>query len=148
MADRPADISGRQPAGPRLGYQGPDQGYALTLAARLRPEVRTQPGERLDDAVSGGTAVALRRASMYGRAPVIHDLRLAFTIWGYLDPSPPADLVELRRRLFEGVANSLHHYDELRGARRLRAGIDVARHARRDPLRLPGAVARPARSLI
>ncbi len=114
VADRPADISGRQPAGPRLGYQGPDQGYALTLAARLRPEVRTQPGERLDDAVSGGTAVALRRASMYGRAPVIHDLRLAFTIWGYLDPSPPADLVELRRRLFEGVANPLHHYDELR----------------------------------
>ena len=29
MPDRPAEIAGRQPAGPRLGYQGPDQGYVL-----------------------------------------------------------------------------------------------------------------------
>ena len=40
-------------------------------------------------------AIALRRASLFGRAPVIHDLRIAFTIWGFLDPDPPADL---RRR--------------------------------------------------
>ena len=60
------------------------------------------------------TAIALRRASLYGRAPVIHDVRIGFTIWGFLDPSPPADLVALRRPLFEGVANSLHHYDERR----------------------------------
>ena len=43
-ADRPAEVQGRQPVGARLGYQGPDQGYALTLAARLRPEVRCQAG--------------------------------------------------------------------------------------------------------
>ncbi len=40
-ADRPAE-AGRQPTGARLGFQGPDQGYALTLAARLRPEVQVQ----------------------------------------------------------------------------------------------------------
>ena len=114
VADRPADISGRQPAGPRLGYQGPDQGYALALAARLRSELRVQPGEHVDDALAGCTATALRRASMYGRAPVIHDLRMACTIWGFLDPTPPAELVDLRRRLFEGVGDPLHHYDELR----------------------------------
>jgi hypothetical protein len=113
-ADRPADLDGRQPTGARLGSQGPDQGYALALAARLRPEVVVTAGESVDDAVSGCTAVAMRRASLFGRAPVIHDLRLGFTIWGFLDPSPPAELVALRRPLFEGVANSLHHYEERR----------------------------------
>jgi len=29
---RPAEVQGRQPTGARLGFQGPDQGYALTLA--------------------------------------------------------------------------------------------------------------------
>ncbi|MET0144279.1 MAG: hypothetical protein ABW328_05775 [Ilumatobacteraceae bacterium] len=111
---RPADLDGRQPSGARLGFQGPDQGYALTLAARLRGDVQTQPGESVDDAMSGCTAIALRRASMYGRAPVIHDLRIGFTIWGFLDATPPDALVALRRPLFEGVANSLHHYDERR----------------------------------
>ena len=113
-ADRPADLPGRQPTGPRLGFQGPDQGYALTLAARLRPDVRVQAGESVVDAVAGCTSIAMRRASLYGRAPVIHDLRIAFTIWGYFDADPPGELVDLRRPLFEGVANSLHHYEERR----------------------------------
>jgi hypothetical protein len=114
LADRPAEVGGRQPVGPRLGYQGPDQGYALRLAARLRPEIQLQPGESIDDAIAGCTAIATRRASLYGRAPVMPDLRIAFTIWGFLDPDPPADLVALRRELFVGVADSLHHYAERR----------------------------------
>ena len=50
---RPADVDGRQPSGARLGFQGPDQGYALTLAALVRPDVQTQAGQSVDDAVSG-----------------------------------------------------------------------------------------------
>lgn len=114
LADRPAEVPGRQPVGPRLGYQGPDQGYALTLARRLRPEIQVQPGESIDDAVAGCTAIAMRRASLFGRAPVMPDLRIAFTIWGFLDPAPPAELVEVRRPVFFGVADSLHHYEERR----------------------------------
>ena len=113
-ADRPGELVGRQPRGPRLGYQGPDQGYALALAARVRPKLVLSDSERADDALTGCTAVAMRRASMFGRAPVIHDLRIAFTIWGFFDPSPPAELVAVRTPLFEGVSNSLHHYDERR----------------------------------
>ena len=137
--DRPAELTGRQPTGARLGFQGPDQGYALALAARLRPEVRVQHGESVDDAVSGCTALALRRASLYGRAPVMHDLRLAFTVWGYLDAAPPAELLELRRPLFEGVANTLHHYEARRALvdsvpeetlRMTLAEVDVAYPAR------------------
>ncbi len=114
LADRPADVRGRQPGGPRLGYQGPDQGYAITLAERLRDEVHCQPGESVDDALSGCIAIGLRRASLYGRAPVMHDLRIAFTIWGFFDASPPAELVAVRRREFEGIANPLHGYEERR----------------------------------
>jgi hypothetical protein len=56
--------------------------------------------------------VALKRASLFGRAPARHDLEIAFTTWGYLD-SAPAELVELRRPMFEGVHDAIH-YSELR----------------------------------
>jgi hypothetical protein len=54
--------------------------------------------------------VALRRASLFGRAPVIHDLTLAFTIWGFLGEAPP-ELVALRRPLFQAAS---HHYEDQR----------------------------------
>ena len=68
--------------GDRLGAQGPDQGYALTLANLIAGEIRLQEGERLDDAIRGCLGIALRRASRFGRAPMIHDVRFAFTMWG------------------------------------------------------------------
>lgn len=108
--DRPGDLDAGQPTGERLGYQGPDQGYALSLARRF--EGRLHVGElTVDDAVRGCLNIALKRASMFGRAPVIHDLTIAFTMWGFLDPQPPADLVARRRELFDGVGH-LHHYKE------------------------------------
>ncbi|MEO6125667.1 MAG: hypothetical protein ABIR32_18355 [Ilumatobacteraceae bacterium] len=112
MPDRAAEIEGRQPEGERLGYQGPDQGYILTLAALVRDQIQVAPGESVDDAVLGSINVALRRASLFGRAPVIHDLRIALTIWGWLDGAPSAELVARRSALFEGVANTNHHYTE------------------------------------
>lgn len=112
--DRPGDIEGFQPDGPRLGEQGPDQGFALRIAARLRPKLQLQPGEHVDDAIRGCLGVALRRASMFSRAPVVHDLDIAFTIWGFYDPAPPAELVELRRPMFEGLRHIGHHYMEAR----------------------------------
>ena len=112
LPDRPGEIDGPQPRGPKLGTQGPDQGYGLKLANHLAPKLQLQPGERVDDAVRGCLGIALRRASIFGRAPVIHDFTIAYTIWGFFDPNPPADLVAERRRRFEGVGNVVHHYDE------------------------------------
>ena len=112
-ADRPGEVAGRQPAGPGLGFQGPDQGYALRLASRFHSQLVLSDVERADDAITGCTAIALRRASLFGRAPVIHDLRIAFTIWGFLDPAPAAELVAHRVKAFAGLADP-HHYDELR----------------------------------
>jgi hypothetical protein len=108
---RPGEIEGRQPAGDRLGYQGPDQGYIITLARRAEGRVRVSAGESIDDALRGCSLIALRRASMFGRAPSVYDLNLALSLWGYLSDAPPADLVAVRKELFIGVGH-VHHYKE------------------------------------
>ncbi len=112
LADRPAELDGRQPVGPRLGVPGPDQGYALKLARRFEGKLVLTPGEHEDDVLSGCMAIATRRAALFGRAPVIHDLTLALNLWGFLSEAP-ADVVAARKELFAAVA-SPHHYVERR----------------------------------
>jgi hypothetical protein len=112
LADRPGDLAGRQPLGPRLGYPGPDQGFAIRLANRFDERLVLTVGEHAEDVKAGCTAVALKRASLFGRAPMVHDLTAAFTIWGFLAEAD-AELVRLRTPLFEEVA-SPHHYMERR----------------------------------
>jgi len=108
---RPSELRGtRAPAGAFLGSPGPDQGFALKLARRFEDRLVLAPGEHAHDAISGCTAVAMRRAASYGRAPVIHDLTLAFTLWGFL-VGAPADLVEAREPLFRSAS---HHYQAQR----------------------------------
>lgn len=112
-ADRPGDLDGRQPQGDRYGVPGPDQGYALKLADEVfRPLLKTG-AVHADDAIAGCLGIALKRASLFGRAPTAHDLRVAFTMWGFLDDAPPADLVARRQQLFAEVAHP-HHYVEAR----------------------------------
>jgi hypothetical protein len=115
MPARPADFAGehRQPTGDLLGNPGPDQGYALKLARLLEPELHLTEGEHAKDALAGIVAIGLKRASVLGRAPVIHDLRVAATLFGFLDAGADPALVRLRRELFEEV-NHFHHYMELR----------------------------------
>ncbi|HVF14150.1 MAG TPA: hypothetical protein VM942_06085 [Acidimicrobiales bacterium] len=110
-ATRPADLVGRQPGGRHMGRQGPDQGYALLLARRFVDRLELAPGAHKEDAVAGCMAVALARASLFGRAPVIHDLDLAFTLWGYLGGAPP-ELVAYRTPLFSGASH--HYWDQRR----------------------------------
>lgn len=112
IADRPGELTTRQPKGARLGAIGPDQGYAYRLARQF--EGRLHLGKvHHDDAVTGSVAVATKRSALFGRAPVIHDLTAAFTLFGFLDPAAPAELVALREKLFAEV-RSPHHYPELR----------------------------------
>ena len=113
-AERPGDLAGGQPHGDRLGNQGPDQGYVLTLAARFAGKLTLTAGEHERDALAGAAMVALKRASLFGRAPVVHDLTIALTIWGFLGEAP-AELVALRKGLFEEIAHP-HHYAEQRRA--------------------------------
>jgi hypothetical protein len=113
-ADRPGDLGGEgQPRADRYGNQGPDQGYVLTLVRQFDGQIHAGATERDDDVTAGVVAVALKRASLFGRAPVVHDLRVAYTIFGFLDITAPSELVELRTKLFAGVGHA-HHYTELR----------------------------------
>jgi len=112
--DRPGEIAGFQPRGARLGAPGPDQGYALKIANSLRPKLDLAEGENVDDVIRGCLGVALRRASLFSRAPVVHDLTIAFTVWGYFDPAPPSDLLALRMSMFENLRHVGHHYAEAR----------------------------------
>lgn len=109
-ADRPADLHHGQPVGDRFGRPGPDQGFALKLARRFVDRLQLQPGEDVDDAVVGSVAVALKRASFFGRAPVIHDVDLAYTLFGFLGGAPD-DLLAWRQPRFQSVR---HHYDDQR----------------------------------
>jgi hypothetical protein len=110
--DRPGAFDGFQPTGEQLGSQGPDQGFALKIAADYRSRLQLQPGEHSADVVKGCLGIALRRASLFSRAPVVHDLTVAFTIWGFLDANPPVDLVAERRTRFAGLGHG--HYSEAR----------------------------------
>jgi hypothetical protein len=104
---RPSEVTGtRQPVGTFLGTPGPDQGFALKLARRFEDRLVLGPGEHTEDVLSGCTAVAMRRAAHFGRAPVIHDLTVAFTLWGFLSEASE-ELAAVREPLFRSAA---HHY--------------------------------------
>ena len=103
-ADRPGELAeGPLPAGEGFGHQGPDQGYALRLARRFVPRLALQAGEKARDVVAGCVTVAMKRASLFGRAPVSADLQVAFDQWRYLDADAPVEVVASRRELFAGA---------------------------------------------
>ena len=104
-ATRPGELEGlRPPEGRSFGNTGPDQGFALKLAKRFADRLELAPGEHAEDAISGCVGVALRRAARFGRAPVIYDLELAFTLFGFLGGAP-AELVEFRRPYFDAASH-------------------------------------------
>ena len=75
------------PAGqdlPGLGVRGPDQGYALELATMFADRLVLEPGEHAEDVLAGAVAIALRRAAIFGRAPIATDIDLALDLFGYL----------------------------------------------------------------
>lgn len=106
--DRPAEIrTPERPRGRRMGTPGPDQGFALRLARRFADRVRLADGESSEDVLHGAALLASRRAGLYGRAPSVHDLVVALSLWGYLGEAPP-ELVVARTQAFRSVS---HDYD-------------------------------------
>lgn len=114
--DRPSEIEARQPHDDRLGVTGPDPGYALTMAARYAGKVLLQrEGDAKEvDVLRGAAEIAMKRAALAGRAPILADVNVALTVWGFLDASPAPELLRLRRTMFEGVHHIAPHYPLLR----------------------------------
>jgi len=109
-ADRPGESIGQAATNvATLGSPGPDQGYALTLTS-LFDDRLSLAGEHRADVDAGSLAVALKRASLFGRAPVVHDLRIGYTLFGFLDETASLDLVEFRKDLFAEVHYPFHYF--------------------------------------
>jgi hypothetical protein len=121
-ATRPGDLGPEQPKGSLMGTPGPDAGYALTLAHHFRDRLQVARPETVHDAEAVAAEVAIKRAALFGRAPVMTDLELVFALFGWLGGAPP-DLVEWRRLAAAGAA---HDYNKRR-ALVDRVGEDVLR---------------------
>jgi hypothetical protein len=95
----------------------------------MSPQLQLADGEHLEDVMAGCVGVGLKRAALFGRAPVIYDMELAYGIWGFLDAAP-AELVTFRTPLFQGAA---HDYWGQR---------DIVDRVKEETLRLSPADAR------
>lgn len=114
--DRTSEIPDRQPIADALGVTGPDPGYALTMVERYRGKLLLQPsGDAAEaDVLRGAAEIAMKRAALSGRAPILADVTVALTVWGFLDANPDPELVALRRDMFEAVHHTPAEYFRLR----------------------------------
>ncbi len=102
---RPADLRPGVPLPARLvGAPGPDQGYALKVARRFEDALVLAEHEHRDDVIAGAVALAMRRAAMFGRAPIAADVQVALLLFGFFGPASDA-LVSERRARFFGVSH-------------------------------------------
>jgi hypothetical protein len=108
VAHRPGDYFAAPGASrpPNTGICGPDQGYALHLAERFESRLRLVGHEHSQDVLSGAVAIAMKRASVFGRAPVSADIEIALRLYGFLGGAVD-DQIAARGRAFAG---SHHDY--------------------------------------
>ena len=135
-SDRPGDLPAGQPRGGLFGAPGPNIGYALTLAERMRDSLKLASGEHTDDALAVVGELGMRRAAGFGRAPVKTDLEIARTIFGWSAdgaPWPDDGFVQWRADAVRGAA---HEYE------RRRALVEAVPEAalRAGPREFSGAV--------
>jgi hypothetical protein len=89
---------------PNTGMPGPDQGYGLALAQSFADQLRVGESEHPEDVLAGAATIGLRRAALFGRAPVKADLELALNLFGYLEGAPE-ELVDARARYLSGASH-------------------------------------------
>jgi hypothetical protein len=107
---RPGDLSGGQPSGALLGSPGPNVGYALTLARRVRDRLALAPHEDAESALAVVAAIAMRRAAILGRAPVADDVEFAMVLLGYRGGCEP----DFARWRAATIAGAHHEYPRSR----------------------------------
>lgn len=108
VTDRPAVASEPWPRGPRLADPSPDAGYALKLVKTFEGRLVLTQGEHEHDVLVGCAGVATKRSSLFGRGPLMTDVKIAFTIWGFL-AEPDPTLVRFRRPLFAAAGHQYNY---------------------------------------
>jgi hypothetical protein len=104
--DRPGDIGSGPPEGKLRGRPGPNVGYGYTLAERAHEQFRLAPHEEIHDAMSVVAEIAMKRAALFGRAPVMADVELAMTLLGYDGSADDA----FGTRRAHAVRDAAHNY--------------------------------------
>ena len=56
--------------------------------------------------MAGCVSVALKRASLAGRAPISEDIYVALLVFGFIFENTPQELVAFRQKLFRGAGLS------------------------------------------
>lgn len=102
--ERPGEVVRGQPRGPLFGAPGPNVGFGLTLAERAKDRLRLASHEHQADAIAVVAEIAMKRAAIFGRAPVISDVDVAVALLGY-DGSADAEFAETRAAL----VHEAHH---------------------------------------
>ena len=110
-ADRPGDLVAGQPTGTLLGRPGPNVGYAVTLAGRLRDKITVAPHEHVADALAVIAELGMKRAASFGRAPTMADVEISASLLGYQNDVDP-DFAHWRA----GIAHGADHDYGLRRA--------------------------------
>ncbi len=106
----PSRGQGRRPVvGPGFGLPCPDAGYALFLAAHSVEHLVLEFGDGRDDAKCAIATIAMRRAGMLGRAPLLQDVEIGRTLLAYEQPTD-VDFARWRAGWIRGIA----HDDDLR----------------------------------
>jgi hypothetical protein len=90
QAERPGDLAGESPQGGLFGTPAPNEGFAYTLADYYADRLELTDHEEPDDVIPVIAEVAGRRAGLFGRAPVIHDVEVAAQLFGYDGSADPA----------------------------------------------------------
>lgn len=107
--ERPGDITAPSdmPTGPAFGNPAPDAGYALRLVSDL--DLALGAHEDRHDVAAALAAVAMARASLFGRAPTAEDVAMARLVFGFDGDGIPAPLLEgLQRDRLHWFANLAH----------------------------------------
>lgn len=71
--------------GPGAGTPAPDEGYALTVAAREVAKLDFAQRHDREDVALGVGLVAAKRASLIGRGPTLGDVRVAMAHFGLVE---------------------------------------------------------------
>jgi hypothetical protein len=112
QAERPGDLAAPPPTGGLYGTPGPNIGFAYTLAEHYQEKLRLADHEDVHDVIPVIAEVAGSRAALFGRAPVIHDIDVAVTLFGY-DGSADPDFARARTLLVHDAGHDYYRRREI-----------------------------------